>query len=310
MSCVRIATRKSDLALAQTRWVAAQIHDKLDLETELIPLVTTGDQIVNRPLHEIGGKGLFIKELEQALLEDRADIAVHSAKDLPALLPSGLDLVAFPRRADPRDALVANDTSWTVETIPEAGRIGTGSIRRTTQLRSLRPDLEIVPLRGNVNTRLAKLGEEDLDGILLASAGLDRLNLSDRITERIDPTHILPAIAQGTLALEMREDAPLRGQIEKLSDLETARITLAERSFLKALQGDCTFPIAALAERTTDEHLRLQALLADPAGSAIARADCEGSLDDPVRLGKDAADSLLRDGGAAILESLERLVHS
>ncbi|MDP7570990.1 MAG: hydroxymethylbilane synthase, partial [Myxococcota bacterium] len=196
MSRVRIATRSSDLALVQSRRIAALIEEKLGVATELLPMKTTGD-LLEGPLTQVGGKGLFVKEIEAALLDGRADLAVHSAKDLPASIPDGLALVAFPARADPRDALLARERGSTLRALPEGARVGTGSLRRAVQLRALRADFEIVPLRGNVPTRLAKLESEGLDAVVLACAGLDRLGFGDRIDERIAPETMLPAVGQG-----------------------------------------------------------------------------------------------------------------
>ncbi|HVN40233.1 MAG TPA: hydroxymethylbilane synthase, partial [Myxococcota bacterium] len=200
MTLVRIATRGSDLALWQARYVAGRIAAELGDETEIVALETSGDRL-SGSLARVGGKGLFVKEIEEALLDGRADVAVHSAKDLPAALPRELALVAFPERADPRDALVAREPGATVQGLPRGARVGTGSVRRAAQLRRLRPDLEIAPLRGNVPTRIRKLDEERFDAVVLACAGLERLDAAARISERIDPTLLLPAAAQGALAV-------------------------------------------------------------------------------------------------------------
>ena len=222
MSTVRLATRTSDLALTQARLVAGMLEARLGVATELVRLQTTGDRIQSVSLAKLGGKGLFVKEIEEALLEHRADLAVHSAKDLPAALPEGLELVAFPERADPRDALVARERGATLESLPRGARVGTGSVRRMAQLRALRPDLEVVPLRGNVPTRLRKLESENLDAVILACAGLERLGLADRIDERLAPEAMLPAVTQGILAIEGRAgDAIARAAAALASIIET-----------------------------------------------------------------------------------------
>ena len=197
MTTVRIATRNSELALAQARLVAAQIEGKLGAKTEILSMTTTGDRTLGS-LANAGGKGLFVKEIQDAVLDGRADIAVHSAKDLPAVTPDALEFAAFPERGDPRDALIGRERGASLEGLPRGARIGTGSVRRTALLLRARPDLEIVPIRGNVTTRLRKLEDEDLDAVVLACAGLERLGLADRIDERISPDLLLPAVAQGT----------------------------------------------------------------------------------------------------------------
>jgi glutamyl-tRNA reductase len=202
MSKLRIATRGSQLALAQSGFVARRIEESLGVETELVEIRTTGDRIENVSLAKIGGKGLFIKEIEEALLEGRADLAIHSAKDLPAAIAPGLTLAAFPERADPRDALIGHGPGARLEELPRGARVGTGSLRRGSQLRAIRPDLEVIPLRGNVDTRLRKLEEEGLHAVILACAGLDRLGLGDRVHQRVSPTLLLPSVGQGTLAIE------------------------------------------------------------------------------------------------------------
>ena len=205
MSRLRIATRGSRLALAQSRAVARRIEERLGVESELVEVRTSGDRMQNVSLAKIGGKGLFTKEIEEALLGGRADIAIHSAKDLPVAIPPGLILAAFPERADPRDALIGRGPDTSLEALPRGARVGTGSVRRASQLLAVRPDLEIVPLRGNVETRLRKLEEEDLHVVILACAGLDRLGLGDRIHERLSPNLLLPSVGQGTLAIQAME---------------------------------------------------------------------------------------------------------
>jgi hydroxymethylbilane synthase len=301
MNVVRIATRGSDLALAQANGIAERIRRELGRRAELVVVRTTGDRIQDRSLAKIGGKGLFVKEIEEALLDGRADVAVHSGKDLPARIAPGCALAAFPERADPRDALVAGGAA-TLAGLRAGARVGTGSTRRTAQLRAARPDLEIVPLRGNVPTRIAKLQSEQLDAVVLACAGLDRLGLEAHVRERIAPEAMLPAVCQGTLALETRADDPLRADIARLEDPEVALAARAERAFLGRLGGDCTTPVAAFADRAASGDLELRALLASEDGRTIARA--EAAARDPEALGIAVAEQLLGDGGSEILAAL------
>jgi hydroxymethylbilane synthase len=300
---VRIATRGSRLAVAQSGLVARDLRRALGVETELVTVRTTGDRIRDRPLAAIGGKGLFIKEIEEALLEGRADLAVHSAKDLPARLAPQLALAAFPERADPRDALVGREDGTRLASLPEGARVGTGSVRRTSQLLAARPDLHVVPLRGNVGTRLARL-DRDVDAVVLACSGLDRLGLSERIHERVAPTDLLPAVGQGTLALQTRADDPLRGRVAALDHPATHDGIAAERAFLARLEGDCSVPLAALAETLPGGRLRLRALVASPDGRRLAQTDLEGTAAEARALGERAAEEVLRSGGAEILAAL------
>jgi hydroxymethylbilane synthase len=303
MTPIRIATRASRLARAQSEWVADRIRARLGVETELLPLRTTGDRLADVPLAPAGGKGLFVKELEEALLDGRADLAVHSAKDLPAHLPDGLALVAFPERADARDALVAGGRA-SLDSLPRGSRVGTGSARRAAQLRAWRPDLEVVPIRGNVTTRLERLdaGHAELAALVLACAGLERLGLGARIDERIDPERLLPAAGQGVLAIEARAGAALAAELAALSHRESARAYAAERAFLVRLQGDCNVPLAALAEPGPGGRLRLRGLVSSLDGARIARAEGEGG--DPDALGREVAEKVLAQGGRAILDAL------
>jgi hydroxymethylbilane synthase len=267
------ATRKSPLALAQCRAFVARLcasHEGLEL-TELL-VVTTGDKIQDRPLAEIGGKGLFVKEIEEALLDSRADMAVHSIKDVPGTLPEGLTLACVPKREDPRDVLVA-PRYGTLADLPRGARVGTGSLRRKLSLLAARPDLDVVPLRGNVDTRLRKIETEHLAAIVLARAGLVRLGLGDRATEVLSPEVSLPAIGQGALGVEIREsDRQARDALRAVHDPETAVCVAAERGVLVALGGDCKTPIAAYAEREAD-GMRLRAFVADPDGSRLRRRE-------------------------------------
>lgn len=303
MSRVRIATRGSALALAQSRGVASRLAAALGVETEIVTVKTTGDRLAG-PLAEAGGKGLFVKEVEEAVLERRADLAVHSAKDLPGQLAPGLVLAAFPERADPRDALVARDPGATLDGLPRGARVGTGSLRRGSQLLARRPDLRIEPMRGNVDTRLRKLESEALDAVVLACAGLERLGLGDRITERIAPDALLPAVGQGTLALEAREGDPLVASLGAIDHEPTRIATLAERAFLQRLTGDCNVPLAALAELRDEGRVALGGLLASPDGRLVLRADADAPTGEPARAGQAAAEAVLRQGGDALLATL------
>lgn len=300
---LRIATRGSRLALAQSGAVARQIEERLGVETELVEIRTTGDRIQNVSLAKIGGKGLFIKEIEEALLAGRADLAIHSAKDLPAVIAPGLTLAAFPERADPRDALIGREPGSSLTKLPRGARVGTGSVRRTSQLLAARPDLVVVPLRGNVDTRLRKLAEENLHAVILACAGLDRLGLGDRIQERLSPSAMLPSVGQGTLAVEVRDADPVAEKLEAVDHPGTRAELLAERAFLTHLAGDCSVPLAALAERRSPDRIVLRGLVASPDGVRVIRATTEAPISDPASAGIRAAEQVLDDGAASILEA-------
>jgi len=303
VSVVRIATRASDLALVQARTVAAQIERALGASTEIVPVKTTGDRIQSVSLAKIGGKGLFVLEVEAALLEGRADVAVHSAKDLPAAVADGLALAAFPARADVRDALVSRKAGATLRALAKGARVGTGSARRAALLKLIRADLQIVPLRGNVPTRLRKLVEQELDAVILACAGLDRLGLGDQIEERISPDAMLPAVAQGALAIEARAGEALCEDLAALDDARTARDVTAERGFLARLGADCTVPVACLAEGTAGT-LRLRGLVAAPDGSRVVRGDLEVAEAEALAGGTRLAEQILASGGEGILAEI------
>lgn len=305
MSTIRIATRGSDLALAQARYVAGRIEGELKHETELVVLKTKGDKILDQPLAEIGGKGLFVKEIEEALLDGRADVAVHSAKDLPALIEPGLVLSAFPERVDARDALVSHDKSLTVEELPKHARVGTGSTRRTALLLAARPDLEIVPLRGNVPTRIGKLDSDNLDAVVLACAGLQRLGLEDWISERIAKEVMLPAVCQGTLALETREGDSVTSEIAKLDNAKASLSVAGERGFLARIEGDCTVPMAVHLTERNDGKIWLRGLVASLDGKRIVRADLVADAAEAEEAGRRVAEEILNLGGAEILRDLQ-----
>jgi hydroxymethylbilane synthase len=303
MKPVRLATRGSDLALAQARLVAGWLRERCGREAELLPVTTTGDRMTGS-LARLGGKGLFVKEIEEAVLAGRADVAVHSAKDLPAALPDGLALAAFPERGDPRDALVTRAGGGSLAALPRGARVATGSLRRAAQLLALRADLEVVPMRGNVGTRLRRLETDDLDAVVLACAGLERLGLASRIDERIAPEHMLPAVAQGILALEVRRGDPLAEALAALNHAPTEACARAERGVLVGLGADCTVPLAAHAELSAGGELRLRALLADPSGAVLVRAEARGSSERAAALGAEVARTLLAAGGAELLARL------
>jgi hydroxymethylbilane synthase len=303
VSPLRIATRGSDLALTQTRHIAARLERELGVATELVILRTTGDRIQDRSLAKIGGKGLFVKELEAALLEGQADVAVHSAKDVPARIAPGCVIAAHPEREDPRDALCARERGMTLADLPRGARVGTGSTRRVALLRAHRPDLELVPLRGNVPTRLGKL-QEGLDAVVLACAGLDRLGLADAIDERIAPEILLPAVGQGLLALETREGDPWEARVATLEPATLTGIARAERAFQSTLGGDCSVPLAGFAERDDAGQLRFRGLVSSLDGSQVVHAEDQAPESQASELGTRVAERVLGDGGRAILEAL------
>ncbi len=308
LDLLRIATRGSDLALIQARQIATRIEKEFGCETELVVLRTTGDQIQDRSLSKIGGKGLFVKEIEEALLDGRADVGVHSAKDVPAQLAEGCVLAAYPERVDPRDALACRRRGSTLASLPSGARVGTGSARRMALLRAQRPDLVLVPLRGNVPTRLGRLeGDDlglDLDAVVLACAGLDRLGLADRIDERISTHTLLPAVGQGLLVLETRFESEWHAKICELESPEVGAVARAERAYQTALGGDCSIPLAGFAERTEPGELRIRGLVASLDGATIARAEIVGRESEAEQLGRRAADAVLAAGGREILLAL------
>jgi hydroxymethylbilane synthase len=301
---LRIATRKSQLALWQAEHVAGLLRAAHDgLEVELVPMVTQGDRIQDRSLAAIGGKGLFIKELEVALEEERADIAVHSMKDLPGDLPAGLTIAAVLERADARDALLTA-SAGRLDELPRGARVGTSSLRRQAQLLAARPDLAIQGLRGNVDTRLRRLETGDMDAIVLACAGLIRLGLESRITARLDPKMFLPAVSQGVIGIECRAaDSRTLGLVTGLNHRDTRIAMDAERAFAHRLGGSCQSPIAAHA-RLEGQRLLLDGLVAEPDGSRLLRDSASGGIDDPAALGRLLADRILAAGAGPLLERL------
>ena len=332
---LRIATRKSQLALWQAEHVAALLRSAHpELQIELVPLLTQGDRIQDRSLAAIGGKGLFIKELEVALEELRADIAVHSMKDVPADLPHGLIIGAVLKRADPLDALVTTSGIARLEDLPRGAVVGTSSLRRQAQIRALRPDLRIESMRGNVDTRLRKLDAAQeaggyaggtgstgtgstgtgstgtagtgrrMDAIVLACAGLIRLGLESRITARLDPKVCLPAVTQGVIGIECRQDDARTVEfLRPLEDPATRKVMDAERAFAARLGGSCQSPIAAYAELDAD-RITLRGLVAEPDGSRLLHDSLSGSAENPAALGRQLAERILAAGAGPLLERL------
>ena len=302
---LKLGTRGSPLAMCQARLVAEALRNEWpDLEITLIPIKTSGDRLLDSPLAQAGGKGLFVKEIEEALLESRIDLAVHSMKDLPAELPPGLCVGAVMRRQDPFDALVARNGVRLAELPPKA-RIGTSSRRRQVQFLHRRPDLEIVPLRGNVETRLKKLETLGLDAVVLAVAGLIRLGLQHRITERLSPELSLPAIGQGALAIEIREDDQrVGGPVEGIDHRETRLATTAERAFLRRLGGSCVTPVAAFGQIEGDS-LILTGMVASLDGRRMVRRVRQGGATLPEEVGRALAEELLSAGADEILREID-----
>ncbi|MCX8730161.1 hydroxymethylbilane synthase [Gilliamella sp. B2969] len=301
---IRIATRRSPLALWQANFVKQNLllaHKNLTVE--LIPMMTQGDIILDSPLAKIGGKGLFVKQLEQAILTNQADIAVHSIKDIPAQFPEGLTLATICQRDDVRDAFISNHYS-NLDELPNGAIVGTSSLRRQCQLRANYPHLQIKDLRGNVGTRLAKLDNQEYDAIILASVGLKRLDLQDRIKQYIDISSILPAVGQGAIGIETRaNDKPLLDILSVLDDKNSRICIQAERAMNKALQGGCQVPIACYSQLNND-ILSLQGLVGSIDGSKIIKATVEGSINDPEKLGQTLAEHLLEQGAKSILQEL------
>ena len=294
-----IATRRSRLALWQAEHVAARLRKIHDLEVELLPLSTRGDELIDQRLDQAGGKGLFVKELETAMAQGRADLAVHSIKDVPADLPPGFALAAITAREDPRDVLVSSSYKKLSE-LPSGATVGTSSLRRSSQITERFPHLEIRLLRGNVDTRLAKLDRGDYDAIVLAAAGLTRLGLEARITARLEVSEMLPAPGQGALGIEcVAGRADLAALLAPLADNATTICVRAERAVSRALGGSCTLPLAAFAE--LGKRLRLRALVASSDGRRVIRCDLEGDASDPQGLGDRAAGELRRLGAEEIL---------
>ena len=305
MQTLRIATRESPLALWQAEHVKALLsaaHPRLSVQ--LVAMTTTGDQLLAGPLSQSGGKGLFVKELELALLEQRADIAVHSMKDVPVQQPEGLMLAAYLEGDDPRDAFVSSQHA-ALASLPQGAKLGTASLRRQVQAKRLRPDLHIEVLRGNVGTRLRKLDEGQYDAILLACAGLKRLGLAARIREALDPETFVPAIGQGIIGIECRAaDAATQALLTPLNDAASSLRLAAERAFNARLGGSCQAPIAGHATRLADGRLRLVGLVGTPDGVTVLRDELTGPAESAASLGIALADRLLHAGARELLAAL------
>ena len=304
---LKIGTRASKLALWQANWVkSALIEAYPQQNVELVIIKTKGDKILDVPLAKVGGKGLFVKEIEQALLDGRIDIAVHSMKDMPAKIPAGLCIGAIPTREDPADVLISKNGLHFSE-LKQGGVIGTSSLRRGAQIRHMRPDIMIVPLRGNVETRLKKLEIQNLDAVVLAAAGIKRLNLAHRITEYLNFDIMLPAVGQGALSIEIRQnDLNIQPMIKALDDPHTRAVVTGERAFLNHLGGSCQVPIAGhgVINRNT---FNLTGLVADLDGSRILKATLSGSTDSTETIGISLAQQLLAQGADKILEQLQSM---
>lgn len=294
-----IGTRKSHLALTQSNWVRSQLLETNEnLSIELEKIVTKGDRVLDVTLSKVGGKGLFVKEIEQALIDKQIDLAVHSLKDMPAELPKGLIIGAIPIREDVRDCLLSRD-GLTLEELPSGAVVGTSSLRRQAQVLAIRPDLVIEPIRGNIDTRIAKLRDGKFDAIILAVAGLKRLTLDDVISEYLSISTMLPAVGQGALAIECRaDDEAVLSLLNQIHDSSTSRAAMAERSFLQAIEGSCHLPVAGYAV-IQEQNVHLTGLVAHSAGKPVIKATEIGT--DPVQVGKLLAQKLMELGAKEIL---------
>lgn len=302
---IRLGSRGSNLAMWQAELIRSEVERNTGRKAEIIRIRTTGDMILDVPLSKVGGKGLFVKEIEDALLSSRIDLAVHSMKDVPTDLPPGLVIAAITRREDPRDAFLSLAHSR-FEDLPQGARIGTSSLRRQTQLLAVRPDLAIESLRGNLDTRIRRMEEGRFDGIILAAAGLKRLGWENRITQYLPEDISLPAIGQGALGVETRgDDRDTREAVSFLDDRDTSLAVRAERGFLKRLEGGCQVPIAAYG-RTEGDGIVLRGMVGRPDGSEILRDGIEGDASDPEGLGLALAERLLARGAKEILDEVYR----
>ncbi|WP_031434599.1 hydroxymethylbilane synthase [Methylomarinum vadi] len=301
---IRIATRKSPLALWQAEHVAERLQQAFpEVQAELVTMVTRGDKLLDAPLAKVGGKGLFVKELEQGMQEGTADIAVHSMKDVPVEFPPGLHLAVILEREDPTDAFVSNRYA-SLNDLPGNARIGTCSLRRQCQIKQRFPDAEILNLRGNVNTRLAKLDAGEFDAIILASAGLKRLGMEDRIAESLDPSVSLPAIGQGAIGIECRsDDSEINTYLQALHDEDTTIRLRAERAMNARLNGGCQVPIAGFAE-LRDGGIYMRGLVGTPDGAVVYRAEASGTVDQAEQIGRGIAEELLEQGADKVLQQL------
>jgi len=305
MSEIIIGTRKSQLAVAQSNLVAEELAEKFpNYKFSLKKMSTKGDRITDRSLIEIGGKGLFIKEIEIALLNQEIDLAVHSLKDMPGEIANEFELIATPQRANPLDVLISKDDKI-LEELPQGAKIGTGSLRRKAQLLNYRPDLEIVPIRGNIDTRIKKLYSQDLDAIVLAAAGLERMGWSNKISQYLEPAISLPAVGQGALALEVRSNADsIKRLIKGINHHDTYLRVAAERSFLAYLEGSCKIPIAAYAE-VEDNEIVVEGMVASLDGRRLIRDKVRGNKSEAKELGIILAERLVEQGAAEILAEIK-----
>ena len=301
---ITIGTRGSQLALWQANWVKEAVsRHHPDLTVDLVIIKTKGDKILDVPLAKVGGKGLFVKEIEEALLDGRIDLAVHSMKDMPADIPGGLCIGAIPEREEPRDVLITR-SGLPLDRLEQGARIGTSSLRRSAQLLRVRPDISIVPLRGNLDTRLKKLESESMDAIVLAAAGVRRLGLADRITQILDETIMLPAVGQGALCIEIREnDSRIAPVVAALDDLSTRQVVMGERAFLSRLECGCQVPIAGHGH-IDERGYTLIGLVSDVDGSRQVKQSKSGPEAQSEKIGLQLAEALLASGAGDILERL------
>ncbi|HLN85388.1 MAG TPA: hydroxymethylbilane synthase [Candidatus Limnocylindrales bacterium] len=302
MTRVRVGSRGSMLALAQSNWVKQQLMQRYaDLQVDLTVIKTSGDQFVDRPIAAIGGKGVFTKEIEDALLRGDIDIAVHSMKDLPTELPAGLTIAAVPLREDARDVLVSQSREG-LKALPRGARLATGSLRRQAQLLHYRADLSLAPIRGNIDTRLRKLAAGEADALVMAAAGLKRIGRAESITEFLPDEVCVSAVAQGALGIEARDDGAMAALLAFLHDAGTSAEVAAERALLGRLGGGCHVPIGARA-RVAGDQLTMLAVVAQPNGKSLCRGEISGQLRDAIGLGRGLAEQLIHDGADKILAS-------
>lgn len=307
MRKIIVGTRQSALALTQTEWVIRQLKSLgLPFEFEIKKIVTKGDQILDVTLSKVGGKGLFVKEIEQALIDKEIDMAVHSMKDMPAILPEGLTIGCTPKRVDVRDVLISRE-GQTLDQLPQGAIVGTSSLRRSAQILAFRPDLTIKWIRGNINTRIRKLEEEEYDAIILAAAGIERMDWKGQVTQYIPIEISLPAVGQGALGIECREDdTELLELLSRLNDEDTSISVRAERAFLNMLEGSCQIPIGAYG--VTDQgQISLTGLVASPDGKVILKEHIQGT--DPEGMGRTLGGQLMEKGAKEILDQVRRENH-
>ncbi|MDG5786890.1 hydroxymethylbilane synthase [Evansella sp. AB-P1] len=305
MRKIIVGSRKSNLAMTQTNWVIDRLNELgFDVEFEVKEIVTKGDKILDVTLSKVGGKGLFVKEIEKAMYDGEIDIAVHSMKDLPAAMAEGLTIGAVPKRVDPRDAFISNSGEKLME-LPPGSIVGTSSLRRGAQVLAQRPDLEIKWIRGNIDTRLKKCREEEYDAIILAAAGLERVGWTkDIVTEFLEPDVCLPAVGQGALGIECREnDSEILDMLAKINDPVTEKVVTAERAFLHTVEGGCQVPIAGYATLLEDGQVSLTALVASPDGREIFRESIIGN--DPEAIGVEVAQKILNQGAKEVLDKVK-----